>query len=141
MSMQQSIDSEHPRSVRLIFTYQGDDVWLESSQPVGMTPPSDPIGAEEHQRGFWFEVRDVQGTVMHRRALHNPIRRHMEVFPPDPTGPISWVPIDRPQGAFAVLVPLMAGADHVALMAVPAAGSESLSPELEIHRVNLTGKS
>lgn len=142
MSEQQSVNSRDVRSVRLIFSYEGDEVWLESRQPLTMAaPPGDPVEGDERPRGFWSEVRDAEGAVLHRRAMHNPIRHHVEVFSPDPEQPISWVPVERPAGAFAVLVPLLRGADHAALMAVPAAGTAALAPAVELHRVSLTEES
>lgn len=129
------------RLLRLIFSYDGDDVRLESTQPVEMVvPPSDPVDGFETQPGFWTEVRDAQGSVLHRRVRHNPIRRDAEVFSPDPELSIARIRVDRPRGAFAVLVPLVPGADHVALMGVPAAGAAAFAPAVELHRVSLIGE-
>lgn len=130
------------RSVRLISSYDGDDVRLESRQPVEMlAPPNDPVEGYESQTGFWTEVRDAQGSVLHRRIMHDPVRRDAEVFSPDPERSIARVPIERPHGAFVVLVPLVPGADHVALMGVPAAGAAAFAPAVvELHRVSLTGE-
>lgn len=139
MSEQQSESGRSARSVRLIFSYEGDDVRLESRQPVEMrAPPSDPIEGSEKETGFWTEVRDAHGSVLHRRIMHDPVRRDAEVFSPDPGQSIRRVPIERPRGAFTVLVPLVPGADHVALMGVPAAGTAAFAPAVELHRVRLT---
>jgi hypothetical protein len=141
VSEQQPVSGREARSVRLTFSYDGDDVRLESRQPVEMlAPPSDPVEGSEHQAGFWTEVRDAQGSVLHRKVMHDPVRRDAEVFSPDPERSITRVPLERPRGAFAVLVPLVPGADHVALMGVPAAGAAAFAPAVELHRVSLTGE-
>jgi hypothetical protein len=139
VSAQQPSSGQGARSVRLIFSYDGDDVRMESRQPVEMAaPPSDPVEGSQDETGFWTEVRDAQGTVLHRRIMHDPVRREAEVFSPDPGRSIVRAPIERPQGAFAVLVPLVPEADHVALMSTPAAGTAVFAPATEIHRVSLT---
>jgi hypothetical protein len=141
MSEQQPGSGQTARSVRLIFSYEGDDVRLESRQPVEMlAPPSDPVEGYESETGFWTEVRDAQGSVLHRKVMHDPVRRDAEVFSPDPERSITRVPLERPHGAFAVLVPLVPEADHVALMGVPAAGTAAFAPAVELHRVSLTGE-
>ena len=139
MSELQSGGASKTRSVRLIFSYDGDAVRLESRQPVEMVvPPSDPVEDFETPPGFWTEVRDGEGSVLHQQVMRDPIRRDVEVFSPDPERSIARVPIERPHGAFAVLVPLVPGADHVALMRVPAAGTAAFAPTVELHRVSLT---
>lgn len=142
MSSQQPVEGQKARSVRLTFSYDGPDLRLESRQPVEMlAPPSDPVEGYAHQTGFWTEVRDAQGSVLHRRIMHDPVRRDAEVFSPDPEHSIARVPIERPRGAFTVLVPLMPGADHVALMGVPATGAAAFAPAVvELHRADLTGE-
>jgi hypothetical protein len=142
VSEQQPVSGREARSVRLIFSYDGDEVRLESRQPVEMlAAPSDPVEGYEHQTGFWTEVRDAQGSVLHRQIMHDPMPRDAEVFSPDPKRSISRVPIERPHGVFWVLVPLVPEADHVALMGVPAAGTAALAPAVvELHRVSLTAE-
>jgi hypothetical protein len=141
VSEQQPVSGQQARSVRLIFSYDGDEVRLESRQPVEMlASPSDPVEGYENETGFWTEVRDAQGSVLHRQIMHDPVRRDAEVFSPDPERSIARVPIERPHGAFAVLVPLVPEADHVALMGVPAAGAAAFAPVVELHRVSLTGE-
>jgi hypothetical protein len=142
VSEQQPVGDRAARSVRLIYSYDGDDVRLQSRQPVEMlAPPSDPVEGYENQTGFWTEVRDAQGSVLHRQIMHNPVRRDAEVFSPDPERSIARVPIERPHGAFAVVVPLVPGADHVALMGVPAVGTAAFAPAVvELHRVSLTAE-
>ena len=141
MSELQPGESSEARAVRLIFSYDGDEVRLESRQPVEMAAPaSDPVEADETEPKFWTEVRDAEGSVLHRQVMRDPIRRDVEVFSPDPERSIARVPVERPHGAFAVLVPLVPEADHVALMGAPAAGTAALAPAVELQRVSLTGE-
>lgn len=52
MSAQQPSSGQRARSVRLIFTYEGDDIRLESGQPVEMAaPPSDPVEGWQDETG------------------------------------------------------------------------------------------
>lgn len=128
--------------MRLIFSYDDDAVRLESKQSVSMVAPTSEPLDDKILTAFWTEVRDARGSVLHRRTLHNPVRRYVEVFHPDPQQPITHRPVQRPQGAFAVLVPLVPDADHVALMGPAPAGTASAStagstPAVELHRVSL----
>jgi len=127
-----------------MFSYDGDDIRLESRELVAMVaPPSDPVDGFENQAGFWTEVRDGQGAVLHRRIMHDPVRRDAEVFSPDPDRSIRRVPDERPSGWFWVVVPVVPGADHVALMGVAASGAAEYAapgstPMTEMLRVDLT---
>ena len=64
--------------------------------------------------------------------------RRGEVLAP-PERSIARAPIERPHGALPERVPLLPGADHVALMGVPAAGTAAFAPVAELHRDSLTG--
>ena len=121
-------------AIRLIFEYDGDEIRLISRQHVDMlVPPTDALEGYEGQQGFWTEVRDTDGNILHRQILHDPIRRDAEVFSDDPAQSITRVPVERPAGVFVVLVPDLDATDHVALMNSPpgppglrAAATESL---------------
>lgn len=106
-----------PAAVRLTFAYDGDDVRLLSRQRVEMTiPPGDAVEGHEAQVGFWVEVRGVDGRLLHRRVMHDPIQRTVEVFSDDPEQTVSRVPVQRPEGVFTLVVPDVEDADHVALI-------------------------
>ncbi len=130
-------------AVRLIFAYDGGDVRLVSRQRVDMvTPATDPAGGERLAVGVWAEVRDVEGQVLDRRAVPDFLRPDVEVFGVDPGPSVSRAPVERPQGAFTVLLPELPGADHMALLAAPdptgptaAAAGEAR----ELARVDLAG--
>src|SRR5215208_522428 len=95
----------HPgAAVRLIFTYEGDDIRLLSRKRVEMMlPPANVPDADEEQAGFWAEVRRDDGHVLLRKALHDPIRRDAEVFSDDPDRSITRTQLERPEGAFTVV--------------------------------------
>ena len=144
MNGQPTAGDRDPRAVRLVFAYNGDEVRLESRQPVVMVaPPSDPVVDFDDQTGFWTEVRDAQGVVLHRQIMHDPVRRDAEVFSPDPDRSIRRVPDERPSGLFWVVVPVVPGADHVALMGVADSGAVGFAAPgstamTEMLRVDLT---
>jgi hypothetical protein len=121
-----------PRSVRLIFRYDGDQVELLSRQPVDMVPPpSGPLGEFTERLGTWVEVRDGKDTALHRQILSDPVRTSAEVFSPDPEENLSRVERTRRTGAFTVVVPDLPEADHVALVmagVASAPGAEGLEP-------------
>jgi hypothetical protein len=131
-------DGGVPGTLRLIFSYDGDEIRLLSSQRVEMAPPpSDPLEGFEGQKGFWLELRDAEGTLLHRQILHDPIRRDAEVFSEDPERSIVRIPVEHPTGAFAVLVPELPGADHIALIGSPLTETTAATAARELHRVSL----
>jgi hypothetical protein len=117
MTASDPTDDVEAGSVRLIFEYDGDEVRLASRQHVAMlAPPSDELEGFEQHAGFWAELRDPGGELLHRQVLRDPIRRDAEVFSPDPTQTITRIPVEQPKGLFVVVVPDTAAADHVALV-------------------------
>ena len=119
-----------PRAVRLTFTYEGDEVRLVNQRPLEMiAPPGDELSGRE--QGFWIEVRDDQDETLHRLVMQDPLRRDVEVFSPDPEQSVSQAPVEQAAGSFVVVVPDLAGADHVALMSsgAPGAAARGVSPE------------
>jgi hypothetical protein len=105
-------------AVRLTFRYDGDQVRLVSSRRLDKTVPPDPDAGEERAegRGFFAEVRGAGDQVLHRRLLHEPVRRDAEVFSDDPERSLARVPVERPSGIFSVVVPDFEEADYVALV-------------------------
>ncbi|HEV3401408.1 MAG TPA: hypothetical protein VG078_06260 [Acidimicrobiales bacterium] len=129
-------------AVRLIFAYEGGDLRLVSRQRVDMvTPPTVAPAGPAAGGGVWAELRDVRGQVLERRAVPEFPRPNVEVFGPAPAPSVSRAPVERPSGAFAVLLPEVAGADHVALLAAPEpTGPATEAGEArELLRVDLAG--
>lgn len=125
-------------AVRLVFEYHGDDVRLISLQHVDMpVPPTDALEGYEGQQGFWAVVRDRDDTTLYCQILHDPIRRDVEVFSDDPERSLARAPVERPTGAFFVVVPDFREADHVALMRSPPAQPGSRAVATESLRVPL----
>jgi hypothetical protein len=100
----------------MIFEYDGDDIHLVHHSEVDValtgfdTPP-------DVRPGRFVEVRDAEGKGLTRV----PVRvdtTSAEVFPETPGEPITRVPVDRPKGAFTVIVPVPVGARSVALLDV-----------------------
>ncbi|MBH1938792.1 hypothetical protein I5Q34_31805 [Streptomyces sp. AV19] len=125
-------------AVRLIFEYEGTDIRLVSRQRVEMVPPpGDPLHPEQDLHGFWVEVRDAGLHPLYRRVMHPPVRHDAEVFSDDPERSLARVPVDEPKGAFAVLVPDLADADHIALVSSPPAPGATAAPATEVARFAL----
>ncbi|MDT9681584.1 hypothetical protein RND61_05765 [Streptomyces sp. TRM76323] len=113
-------DNDSPHAVRLIFEYEGPDIRLVSRQRLETTPPPGDRGEDlRATQGFWVEVRDAEHNVLYRRVLHDPVRYDAEVFSEDPDRSIARVPVETPRGTFAILVPDIEAADHVALFSGP----------------------
>jgi hypothetical protein len=101
-------------AIRLLFSYDGEEVTL-TSQRLEMALPTSDLQEPQGRAGFWAEVRDADGKVLDRRAMPDPLRTDVEVFSLGETP--RWVALDRPQGAFTVVVADHPEADHVALVA------------------------
>lgn len=105
-------------ALRLIFEYDGDDVTLLQQLPVdlavtGFETPTDT------RAGRFAEVRDSADLALARVQIHGNTST-AEVFPEAPGEPIMRVELERPHGAFTVVVPAPAAAASVALLDVQA---------------------
>jgi hypothetical protein len=131
--------SRRPSAVRLIFSYEGNDIKLESRQRVNMvTPPGEPPeSGPQEQSGFLVEVRDRAGRALRRQFLHDPIRYDAEVFSDDPEQSVARIPVERPSGVFVVVVPEMEDADYVALIGTPPEQRAARGAAREIARFSL----
>ncbi|EME97960.1 hypothetical protein J7W19_28285 [Streptomyces mobaraensis NBRC 13819 = DSM 40847] len=137
-----------PAAVRLIFEYEGPDIRLVSRQRVDAAPPPTddltgphPTAAtagESEVKGFWVEVRDGRQRPLYRRVMHPPVRHDAEVFSDDAERSLARVPVDEPKGTFAVLVPEIEGADHVALVSSPLTPGPTVAAAAEVARFSLT---
>jgi hypothetical protein len=131
-------DQDHPHAVRLIFEYEGTDIRLVSRQRVEMIPPPGDRPADQRSaQGMWVEVRDAGRNALYRRVLHDPVRHDTEVFSDDPERSVARVPVERPRGTFAVLVPDLEAADHVAFVGSRLGRTPGLAPAAEIARFAL----
>jgi hypothetical protein len=127
-----------PGAVRLIFSYEGDDIRLISRQRVNVvTPPSEPLDSLEGRSGFWVEIRDEAGQPLHRELMHDPIRHDAEVFSEDPERSVARIPLERPTGVFAVLIPEIEEAEHLVLIGTPLEERPALAEAREIARFSL----
>jgi hypothetical protein len=132
-------------AVRLIFEYDGDDVRLVSQQRVDMAVTGFDLPAVR-AAGNYVEVRDADGAALTWVPARAAFAGSAEVFPERPGEPITRVDVERPQGAFTVVVPAPAGAQQVAVVRVQApppppdeeepgagAGPGGLAPGAESH--------
>jgi len=135
-------DAESPDApqfaLRLTFEYEGDEVRLVSQQRVAMlVPPAEPASDQEERAGFWFEVRDSEDRPIYRRGTQNPLRSHLEVFPPEDAS-FTHVEMPEPRGVFSLLVPDLEGARTLALVGSPPSRAQGLAAAQEIRRFDLT---
>jgi hypothetical protein len=102
-----TIPSPRPSgTLRVTFTYEGDRVQVANVQRIDMiAPPAVTAPPEPDQTGFWFEVRDSKGQLLHHQVLHNPIRTDVEVFSDEPGRSMYRVPSKQVKGEFTLLVP------------------------------------
>jgi hypothetical protein len=143
-----------PRSpaVRLIFEYDGDDVRLVGQQDVDVAVTGFDLAAVP-QPGRYVEARGAADEPLSRVPIREGFSTSAEVFPEDPGEPITRVDVERPRGAFTVVVPAPQGADHVAVVELrpPARDEAPLGagatdavpgePEVvELGRFQLTGR-
>jgi hypothetical protein len=121
-------------AIRFIFEYDGDEMRLVSQQHVdvavtGFDLPSRAAAAP----GVYVQVRGADGAALADVPVRGAPSRSVEVFPERPGAPIVRTDVDRPQGAFTVVVPAPAAARRVAVVRVeqaPGARGEREAPEL-----------
>ena len=135
--------TESPRSVRLIFSYDGDKVKLISQQQVEMTvPPSDATKGFAQHKGFWAELKGQHDQTLYRHVMHNPTRNDAEVFSDDPEQSISRQPAPKRKGVFVVVVPDTDQGHEVTLSRSESQGPTGIhalaaAPAKEIARIKL----
>lgn len=138
--------SEPVKALRLMFSYDGDDVKLISQQRTEMmVPPSDPLKGYGKHKGFWAELKNERDKTLYRHVMHNPTRNDAEVFPETPGQSISREPAPKRKGVFVVVVPDTGKGEEVTLSRSspegrgPASGLLALAskPASEIMRFKL----
>jgi hypothetical protein len=113
--------------VRLIFEYEGDQVRLVSQQSVDVAVTGFDI-ARTQQPGYYIDTRDAGGQTLARVPARGAFAGSVEVFPEQANQPITRVNVPVPQGAFTVVVPVPAGADHVSVVRVAPPKPEAALP-------------
>jgi hypothetical protein len=109
----------------LIFEYDGDDVRLVMQQPVDMPAT---VAPPAQQAGYFVDTRDASGRTLARVAAHGAFQDSVEVFPEQHGEPITRLQLDRPRGAFTIIVPAPQDTDHVSLVQVTASPGDAAQP-------------
>ncbi len=117
-----------PRSMRLIFEYDGDDVRLVMQQPVDL--PATAAASPAQQTGYFVDTRDASGRTLARVAALGAFPDSVEVFPERHGEPITRLPVDRPRGAFTIIVPVPQDADHVRVVQVTPPRGDATQPTI-----------
>ena len=112
------------RAVRIIAEYDGDQIRVVSQQEVDVEvdvvdPPPIPPGE------LAVETRGTEDAALQRVRVPVPVPYSVEVFPEDPSGRIERVDVERPVGAFTVVVPVTDGARRIAVVRGRAEGPGS----------------
>jgi hypothetical protein len=112
-------------AVRLIVAYDGDRLSLVSQQRVDMAlPRPDVRGQPALSPGHYAEVRGPGGETLASVQISEAPTTSVEVFPEEEGGEITRTDVERPQGAFTVVVPVAPDASEVAIVRVPAVEPE-----------------
>lgn len=102
-------------AVRLIFTYDGDDVRLLQQQSVDVAVTGFDVDQPAPLDGHVVEVRADDGSALARVAVRSGPPTSAEVFPEQPGEAI--VRVEAPtSGAFTVVVPAPEAAARIALL-------------------------
>ncbi|GGP40991.1 hypothetical protein [Saccharothrix coeruleofusca] len=136
--MSQPTPPPGPRSVRLVFTYEDDQVRLVLQQPVDLAVTGFDL-PREATPGDHVEVRDAEGNALSRVPIRVGLSASAEVFPEHPGEPITRTDLPRAQGAFTVVVPVDEVADHVTVLRVPA-GDVGVQSVTELASFPLEGR-
>jgi hypothetical protein len=131
-------DESSLRTLRVTFSYEGNQVRMVSRQAVDMRPePSDPVYDYRGQSGAWFEVRDATGRVLYRRVIRNPMPVDMEAPSGDPERPFTRVRPPERRGTFVLTMPNLSRAQSIVLYTSP--DDDPQKPAREIGRFELGG--
>lgn len=130
--------AENTGAIRLLFAYEGSEIRLVDREHVDMfAPPGEPQPIRKRAAGFWVELRDERGRRLYQQALRHPIRYEAEVFPEDQSEQPHYVPRERVEGAFVVLVPDLPKAYVAALFGSPPEPGRAGEPATELLEVPL----
>lgn len=128
----------HTRSIRLTFSYKGDEIRLVERRVVAtLAPPSDSLSVGKGETGFWYEIRDARDVVQYRRIIQNPIESAVEIRSDVPQRPLSWLKVDEPRGDFDLLIPDLEEARFLALFGASEERGLPVGPSREIARFDL----
>lgn len=109
-----------PRTLRLVFTYEGDKIDLLDQQSIEMVPfPSEPVPLERDRVGFWYELQDSEEHTLYQRAIASPLKAAVEVSSDDPERPLKWQEMEHAQGHFVLYAPDIDEAHNIVLFNSP----------------------
>ncbi|MDM0108107.1 hypothetical protein QTH97_24375 [Variovorax sp. J22R24] len=103
-------------AMRLIFEYEGETLRLVSQQPVDMAVTGTDL-AQQYTAGTFVDARDATDRTLARVHARG-MSESAEVFPESPGDPIVHVALERPSGAFTVVLPAPQAATRVAVVRV-----------------------
>jgi hypothetical protein len=116
-AMSDTSHASQPTSMRLIFEYDGDEIRLVTQQPVDMPVTGFDI-ARTQRAGVFVDTKEASGRTLARVPARGALHDSVEVFPEKHGEPITRMNVDKPKGAFTVIVPVTPDADHVSVVQV-----------------------
>ncbi len=127
MPSNDATDGAPTLAMRLIFEYDGEEVRLVSQQPVDVAVTGFDISRTQ-RAGYYVETRNATGQALARVPAREAFSGSAEVFPEQPGEPISRVDVQKPHGAFSIVVPVPEGADHVSVVRVAPVSHDAAQP-------------
>ena len=114
------------RATRLIFEYDGDRVRVVQQTSVDIAAATLPSAAPD-QIGVFVDVRDAGNRTLARVPAPHALSTSIEAFPEEHDQQFSRRDVATPSGAFTVVVPVPAGADHVTIVRVATPNSGAVA--------------
>ena len=110
-----------PQALRVVVTYDRRQLRVASEQRIDVRPPpSDPVYGYEGHSGAWFELRDAEGRVLHRRVTPIPIAQDLEALSGDPKQPFTRVEAEQ-RGTIVLTMPALFASPPMRYMQTPSA--------------------
>lgn len=106
-----------PKTLRLVYAYEGDEVKLVSKQSVDMLLPAQETKPEAlASPGLKYELRDKEECSLFANIIENPLRSDIEVFSNNPKQTARRVEMPKKKGTFVLLVPEISEAENLVLL-------------------------
>lgn len=106
-----------PKTLRLVYAYDGDEVKLVSKQRVDMLLPAQETKPEVlASPGLKYELRDKEECSIFSNIIENPLRSDIEVFSDNPKQTARRVEMPKKKGSFVLLIPEISEAENLVLL-------------------------
>jgi hypothetical protein len=133
-----------PKTLRLVYAYEGDEIKLVSKQSVDMLLPSPESKPEALDSfGLKYELRNKEEHPLFGNIIENPLRSDIEVFSDNPERTVRRVEMPKKKGVFVLLVPEIPEAENMVLLENKPSerglrafkAGETMTPEMETKEI------